>query len=366
MKSIPGKDFLSEEDLKKVLNGTADENIRKLLNDCELSKEAVEGYLAVPGAIATLPSIKKEISSKTGLNALSPMKQNLLALAFAAVVIGIPAYFLWPKSEDDDVANGLKHPIAQQLDPERSSANVAPILTPQSEHFVNPDAHPVPKFSPVKANNDTTGAALKMPITTADPIDVDPSQLLDEPPVVPTHPDVSYNSSIGFIYDLKITEYEKYNKIKLEVKDVELTGVSAAFDNADDQHNDANDAPTVREVPAEQFLKEGLLAFREMRYGKCIEKMEVLLQNDANDVNANFYIGVCYVKLELAAKALPYLDKVLAAKNNVFHEEAKWYEALALISEGNTEEAKKLLTDIISANGFYTDKAKDKLKELEK
>jgi hypothetical protein len=294
------------------------------------------------------------------------MTQNILALCFAAIVVGIPAYFLWPREEDDTKGN-LNRPIAQQLDPEKSAANVAPILTPQAEHFVNPEAKPVPKFSPVKANNDTAGAALKMPITASDPVDLDPPQLFDDPPVVPDHPDVTYNSSIGYIFDLKITAYENYRNKVVKVNDVPLHGgVQAQFDNADDQHDAGADQPTTKEVPLDQYLKEGLLAFREMRYGKCIEKMEVLLQNDSNDVNANFYIGICYVKLELQAKSFAYLDKVLAAKNNVFHEEADWYEALALIGEGDKDGAKKILTDISSANGFYADKAKDKLKELEK
>jgi tetratricopeptide (TPR) repeat protein len=181
-------------------------------------------------------------------------------------------------------------------------------------------------------------------------------------PVVPKNPEIGYNASIGYIMDLKVTEFEKYYRKMVEVDELEFTGVSAQFDNfASEQENDGE---TVREVPAEQFLNEGLRAFHNGHYGKCIEKMEVLRKNNPSDLNAAFYMGVSYVKLEMYEKSIPFFDQVLNSPNNVFHEEANWYKALALIGNGNTEAAKKVLTEISQKDGFYKEKAAAKLQEL--
>jgi tetratricopeptide (TPR) repeat protein len=62
--------------------------------------------------------------------------------------------------------------------------------------------------------------------------------------------------------------------------------------------------------------------------------------------------------------AITAFDKVLAAKTNANYADAQWQKALALIQLKRTEEAKKLLREIIAANGSYKAKAEAELKKL--
>jgi hypothetical protein len=361
-------DFLSQQQLEDFLRGNMDAEgktrVKKLLDDCELSKEAVAGYTAVPLAIGDIPSLKKSIAAKSGMATSFPM--NVFVVGLGTVLLVGMGYVLWPK--EDKTPHFVQNIPASSpvIIPQTEQAVQSVDLTPKSEHFVNPEMSITPKAT-ISAGvvKDSSNAKSN---DGSEPV-VAPGKEMKRidtfmiHPVVPKKPEVGYNASVGFIMDLKVTEFEKYNRKMVEVDALEFTGVSAQFDDFASQKA-AEDENVVREVPAEQFLNEGLKAFHNGHYGRCIEKMEVLRKSDPNDLNAAFYMGVSYVKLEMYEKAIPFFDQILNSPNNVFHEEANWYKALALIGNGNTEAAKKVLTEISQKDGFYKEKAAEKLKEL--
>lgn len=356
-------DHLSPKELSDLLSGKldakSDARVKKLLNDCELSKEALAGFTAVPAAAADLASLNKQIAAKSGMSQ-TPLWMSVATITIgAALVVGM-GYALWPREPET-----LEVPLAYTVPPTASNelppATVE--LTPKAEHFVNPEAAPKPKATLSPGKPVDTVAAPKSPEVKQDPIAVKEPEQLEVKPVVPKKPEAGYNASVGFIQDLKVTEFEKYYRKTIEVRELPLKGVPAQFED-EDKFKKEGELETVRNVPAEQFLNDGLRAFHDGKYGRCIEKMEVLKKNNDKDLNATFYMGVSYVKLEMFGKAIRMFDEVLNASNNVFHEEAKWYKALALIGNGDDEAAKMLLTEIAAKDGFYKDKAVAKLKEI--
>jgi hypothetical protein len=366
--SSNNNDFLSQHQLEDYLRGNLDAEgktrVQQLLDDCELSKEAVAGYTAVPFAIDDIPALKKSIAAKSGMTASFWM--NVFVISLGTVLLAGMTYVLWPHNNDQPKITQI--PVVDSVSPvvENNAPLISQVdLTPKSEHFVNPEMHIAPKAkisagvmndsASAKTNGgsepkNSSGKDLKRHDTTL------------VVPVVPKNPEMGYNASIGFILDLKVTEFEKYAHKTISVDDTQFTGVSAQFDNFADAKD--HDQETVREIPVDQFLNEGLKAFHDGHYGRCIEKMEVLQKYNAGDLNAAFYMGVSYVKLEMYEKAIPLFDQILNSPNNVFHEEANWYKALALIGNGNTEAAKKVLTEISQKDGFYKEKAAEKLKAL--
>ena len=361
MKTSLHTDHLSPKELSDLISGKLDAKsnarIKKLLNDCELSKEALAGFTAIPAAAADLSSLNKEIAVKSGI-IKTPMWMSVVTVVIGVSLVVGMGYALWPREPET-----LKIPLAY-TEPVVLTTNVPTVdLTPKAEHFVNPEAKPqlqavISQGKPV----DTVTA--KTPEVKKDPIPVTPPELIEVKPVVPKNPEAGYNASIGFIHDLKITEFEKYYRKTIEVRELPLKGVPAQFEDAD-KFKKEGEMETVRNVPAEQFLNDGLRAFHDGKYGRCIEKMEVLKKNNEKDLNAAFYMGVSYVKLEMFEKAIKMFDEILNSSNNVFHEEAKWYKALALIERGDDEAAKVLLNEIAAKDGFYKEKAVAKLKSIE-
>lgn len=355
-------DHLSPKELSDLLNGKLDAKsnarIKKLLNDCELSKEALAGFTAVPGAVGDISSLNKEIALKSGM-IKTPMWVSVVTVVIGISLVAGMGYVLWPhEPEISDV------PIAYTQPPVTPPSNVPAevVLTPKAEHFVNPEAKPKPQ-PVISAPKPVDTTASNKPEVKKDPIAVTPPVLIEVKPVVPANPEAGYNASIGFIQDLKVTEFEKLYRYSIEVREPMLKGVPAQFEN-EDKFKKEGEQETVRTIPAEQFLNDGLRAFHDGKYGRCIEKMEVLKKNNEKDLNATFYMGVSYVKLEMFEKAIKMFDEILNASNNVFHEEAKWYKTLALIGNGDDAAAKVLLNEIASGNGFYKEKAIAKLREI--
>lgn len=366
MKPSPHTDHLTQAELELLLAGNPDaqtrQRLEQLLAECELSREAAAGYAAVPGAMADLPALKKSIALKSGL--AKPVWLNSVLIGGAAVAVAAITYFSWPNAETKPLAVTTPQQPVQtvQTPPAANDFPADVVLTPEAEHFVNPEAKPAALTEKQKPAADTAKISPE-PIIDAQPIapaqanNISPAQ-----PDVPAHSEPQYNAPVSYILDLKVTDFEKYYRGNIEVKELQLPGVPAQFEDTIRQRHDAESSETVREVPAEKFLREGLKAFRDGHYGRCVEKMEVLRKNNPADLNAAFYMGVCYVKLEMYSNALPLLDEVLKSPNNVFHEEAKWYKAQALIGDGQTEEGNELLKEIASGNGFYKQKAAEMLK----
>ncbi|CAN5424587.1 hypothetical protein BH09BAC5_BH09BAC5_22370 [soil metagenome] len=360
MKSSPHSDHLSPKELKDLVSGKtnadSDKRIKKLLEDCELSKEALAGFTAVPAATADLSSINKEIALKSGM-VKTPMWMSVVTVVIgAALVVGM-GYALWPREPKlSQLPEVSSQPVT--INPVSPAVN----LTPKEEHFVNPEAKSKPIAVISQGKKEDTANA-KTTSQNQEPIAVTPVEKIEVKPVVPAHPEAAYNASVGFIEDLKITEFEKYYRKTIEVRELPLKGVPAQFEDESKQKSE-NENETVRNIPAEQFLTEGLHAFHEGKYGRCIEKMEVLKNFNNKDLNATFYMGVSYFKLEMFEKSIAMFDQIQNSSNNVFHEEANWYKALALIGNGNNEAAKIILNEISNGNGFYKEKAINKLKEI--
>jgi hypothetical protein len=358
--SPPSGDHLTPQQLEDFLGRKLDLSARskaeQLLEECELSREAVAGFSAVPGALAEIPALRQAIAEKSGLAAPKTWRW-ILSGAIVLAGIGLLAFFLWPVPQPQAaplVSENIAAPVNTGTPPAVS-------LNPQSEHFVNPEA----KAQPDKIVAAKTDSAISHPAPVAvnpqdDEVPVaDPEETK---PVIPKKPEPGYNASVGFVLDLKVTEYDKLYKGVIVQKETPLPGVPAQFEDKDSRDRAKDDAETVREIPKDKYLVEGLQAFRDERYGRCIEKMEQLRKNNPSDINAAFYMGVSYVKLEMYGKAIPYFDEILGATNNVFYEEARWYKAQALMGMGNREEGIKLLEEIAAQEGFYQAKAREMLK----
>lgn len=362
MKSSLHTDHLSPKELSDLVSGKLDAQsnarVKKLLNDCELSKEAVAGFTAVPGAINDLSSLNKQIGKNAGL-IKTPLWMSIVTVVIGVSLVAGMGYALWPREPE---ITEIPYSIPQTNLPTPIVSSVVD-LTPKAEHFVNPEAKPEPQAKLSQGKIEKKDSVKSSP-EKSEPIAVSEPEKVIEKPIVPKNPEPGYNGSIGFIFDLKITEFEKYYRKTIEVREPVLKGVPAEFEDGEKLKADGSEKETVRNVPAEQFLNEGLRAFHDGKYGKCIEKMEVLKKNNEKDMNASFYMGVSYVKLEMFEKAIAMFDEVINSTNNVFREEASWYKALALIGNGNKEAAKIILTEIAGKEGFYKEKAVVKLREL--
>jgi tetratricopeptide (TPR) repeat protein len=94
--------------------------------------------------------------------------------------------------------------------------------------------------------------------------------------------------------------------------------------------------------------------------------LEDRLGREPNDPTARFYAGLCRLALGQVREATLDLEQVLRLGDKELQAPAEWYLALAHLRGKNPAEARPHLERIAGAGGFYRDKARALLAELDR
>lgn len=176
---------------------------------------------------------------------------------------------------------------------------------------------------------------------------------------------ISSNIGTLFLSNLLVVDYSKIYTEVISIPNFELSGTTA-----DKENKDAMGASELavnsytQEITYVDFLRETQLKFRRNKFKDALKDYRTILNHYAGDVNAHFYMALCYFNINKQKKAIQHFDRVLDHEFNTFHEEAKWYKALSLFELGKTSKCITILNEIATANGFYAKKASKMLNEI--
>ncbi|MBS1636755.1 MAG: hypothetical protein JST26_12640 [Bacteroidetes bacterium] len=318
----------------------------------DLSYLASAGLEELPVSAQDLHDLTQRIDRKTGLSGKSGAAFISL---LCGLLIGISVFFvLFQRSKT--------HPSVYTALREETSANTSSLnnrvaandtlfnLKPQAESHYSRE-----HFSSVQNSPENLDAASETPeALEAKPVDAN---------VVSVQPEEELmlkfvpNAPVIYIHDLKVTNYRLYyfkNDRKIDL--TETSGVSAQYA---DKYDKANNPLQEKEFVyyAHQQIRNAMAQFSKASYGDCIYELKGLLELNSHDVNAQFYSGMSYYYLKNDPKAIEFFNKVLENENNIFHQEAAFYKAQALLRSKQNEEAVSLLKQIVSEKGFYSNRA---------
>lgn len=164
-----------------------------------------------------------------------------------------------------------------------------------------------------------------------------------------------------YLHSMKLVDYRKYReKPQVKTKQLLLTGTPA---NKEDEYSEDED-PVWREVdvPYIDFIDKSVKVFERGNYKKALSRFETILETYPDDVNANFYAGICLFNLREYNKAIEYFSNCLNGKYANFDEEALWMTAESYDKLKQKSKAKEIYQSIADGNGFYASQAKEKLK----
>ncbi len=171
------------------------------------------------------------------------------------------------------------------------------------------------------------------------------------------------NFKTKYLVNLKIVDYSLFKRTNnLTKNNNDIWNVAPEFANNYEQNIKTKNIKSI-EYTYFDFLKSGLQEFNDKNYNNAIDDFEIILSQYDNDLNAVFYSGLSYYFKNNYSKAIKYFNIAINADINVFYQEALWYKAL---SEENIDKqkCKQILKTIINENGFYAEKAKQKLKKI--
>ncbi|MGJ7032730.1 hypothetical protein [Niabella hirudinis] len=109
--------------------------------------------------------------------------------------------------------------------------------------------------------------------------------------------------------------------------------------------------------------KEGGKLFNDEQYQAALPYLKAAADSMPEDVMAAFYYGVCLLKTEQPALALPIFER-LVQSSSVYQEDSYFFAALCAYKTGNGEQAKKYAGSVHPGNVYYKN-AQRILKKLE-
>lgn len=164
-----------------------------------------------------------------------------------------------------------------------------------------------------------------------------------------------------YLHDLKLVDYTKYrSKPTVTAKQMVLTGTPANLEG--DHSIDVTPEYKDYEIPYIEYLSKTIGRFSSGSYKNALVRFDVILQSYSDDVNANFYSGLCLYNLKQYESAIDRFLNCISGPYSNFDEEAQWMTALSYEKLGNKTQADEYFAKIIEQGGYYKKQASAKMK----
>lgn len=164
-----------------------------------------------------------------------------------------------------------------------------------------------------------------------------------------------------YLHDLKLVDYSNYRaKPEIKTKQLVLTGLPADMEGEDTEEPD----PIWKDVqiPYSNYIDKSIGVFSKGSYKRALTRFETVIETYNNDVNANFYAGLCLYNLRGYQKSIDAFKNCIYGPFSNFDEESQWMIALSYDKLGEKAQAKKYYAKIIEQGGYYKKQALAKMK----
>lgn len=109
-------------------------------------------------------------------------------------------------------------------------------------------------------------------------------------------------------------------------------------------------------------LAEALRRYEQADYEGALQ----LFKEDKSSLMVHFYSGLAYMEIEMFHEAIRSFQTILDDQQNLFMEQAQWYQGLCYIKIGQPEKARVVFKELAASNGPYKAKVDFILKNLKK
>jgi TolA-binding protein len=158
-----------------------------------------------------------------------------------------------------------------------------------------------------------------------------------------------------YLFDLKVIDYRFYRaKPEITTKQMLLTGTPA---NVGELPEETSLEWENIEIPYIEYLSKSMEYFSKGQNKRALTRFLEILNSYPDDLNANFYAGLCYYNLKSYSSAIHHFNQCSNSDFNNFHEEQDWYKAKCYLAHDRKEDAKDLLRQIAAEKGFYANQA---------
>jgi tetratricopeptide (TPR) repeat protein len=331
-------------------------NIEKLNQTDDLSYLASVAFETFQVSDLEIDFLKTKIDKKVGFS--GGQFSAIFISVLTGLFIGISVFFvIFQRQKNHPSINNLNE-ISQN---DKSLNNLilktdTVFLVNETEKVVDVKEH----FTSI-ANNQAESVLVESPEH------IEPKTLLLDDSKMTENNDIIFefipNAPVVFISNLKVTNYRSYYFKHNEVVDLSVnTGLSAQYEN--NSKIEKTNLSKSNAYLAHKIIQNAMWLFSTKKIANCIEELTLLYNFNNNDANAQFYLGMANYQLGKYNYAINFFKKNLDNENNIFHQESDFYLALCYINGGEKEKGTILLNSIIENKGFYCQRAKETLLNL--
>jgi tetratricopeptide (TPR) repeat protein len=114
-----------------------------------------------------------------------------------------------------------------------------------------------------------------------------------------------------------------------------------------------------------EVKQKAFLAYEKENWQEAKQHFTQLLQNNPENAEYSFYMGVLNLKLDHPDLALKNFQRILEKEDPLFEDQSIWYSALGYLKKGNIKESVFHLNKIVREDMAHKEKASELLKKLE-
>lgn len=357
---------LSKEKLKAILSDPGNPDLVTELANDPFASEALEGFKSTPDAMNDLEKLENRFSKSTNSGGvwkiLKPMIFILTGAISTFIIITLTDKSADQKINESTAKNTAESHISSVITTEKSDS-IELLAIDNSKPIPEEKQITYKKFREEQPTTVLETSGELIPETSYS----NPIPTIEEK----TLPEEKSNlqvarSNVKFKYleDLKVIDYSGLYTNPIKKREIDLAGTPANMENELSERPDP--IFKIVQIPYEDFLEESLSLFKNNDYKNALKNFMTILDHYPDDLNAFFYGGLCYYNIGKSNKAIDWFNKCIYNSYSTFEEEAIWYKALCLLDGKNNQknEGKKILMEIVEKNGFYSERAKEKLSQL--
>lgn len=166
-----------------------------------------------------------------------------------------------------------------------------------------------------------------------------------------------------YLEELKLVDYRQYRtKPTIKTKQIILSGTPA---NLERNHEEEFDSRTKTvDIPYLDYMNKSLRIFNKGNYKNALTRFQNVLGTYPDDVNAQFYSGLCLFNFGEYTSAIHEFNNCINGPYSNFDEESQWMIAISHLLIGEKSKAMKAFHTISEQGGYYSSQAKNKMKGL--
>jgi tetratricopeptide (TPR) repeat protein len=127
-----------------------------------------------------------------------------------------------------------------------------------------------------------------------------------------------------------------------------------------------NVIPMVRGEGTDFDLKAAMILYNAGKYEEAITEFDKIISVEQENELALFYKGVSLLALGNGKSARNQFESVIKSGSSMLKDQTQWYLGLSFILEDKVDSARNVFSNIKSSQNYYSEKASELLKNLDK